>query len=58
MAMNLQNILATFDNPEKKGFDYSDVISEIGKQLPDEEKELQEVRLLCNFSGSIISQRG
>ena len=44
MAMNLQDILATYDNPEKKGFDYNDVISEIGKQLPDEEKALPEVR--------------
>lgn len=44
MAMNLQEVLATFDKPEKKGFDYNDVISAIGKLLPDEQKSLPEVR--------------
>lgn len=42
--MNLQEILATFDNPEKKGFDYDDVISAIGKLLPKEQTSLPEVR--------------
>jgi len=42
--MSLQDILAWFDNLEKKGFDYSDVISEIGRQLPEEQKLLPEMR--------------
>lgn len=44
MAVNLQDILATFDNPEKKQFDYDDVISEIGKQLSEEQKSMPEAR--------------
>lgn len=42
--MSLKEILAEFDNPEKKDFDCDDVLSAIGKQLPKDKLSLPEVR--------------
>ena len=44
MTIPLQEILATYDNPEKKGFDYDNVISAIGNQLQEEKKSRPDVR--------------
>lgn len=44
MTITLQEILALFETPEKKRFDYDDVTSEIKKQLSNDQLSLPEVR--------------